>query len=121
MKYKYSYLFSSLDIHVAPAPAPPLHLAPVSLQVLVLLGPEYVHQSEQSSDSIDQSAASISPEHVHLRLPEHGVPRRVFRHGQGRRLLLGEVGAELVLHHLNIDQSELIIDNNDQSVHSIDQ
>ena len=72
---------NSLDINIIPAPASPLDLPPVSLQVLVLL----------------------CPEHVHLGLPEHRVPGRVLGHGQGGCLLLREVGAELVLHHLHLD------------------
>ena len=75
---KVSNLF---NVNVIPTSSPPLHLSPVSVKILVLL----------------------SPQHVHLSLPEVWVLGRVLRHGQSRGLLLGEVGAELVFDNLHLD------------------
>ena len=95
-----TFLSSSLDVDIAPAPPPPLRLAPVPGQVLVLLRPEHVHLSLLSHSRNLQLTTDWCNADTN---PEVGVLGRVLGHGEGLRLLLREVCAELVLHHLHLD------------------
>ena len=98
-----TFLSSSLDVDIVPAPPPPLRLPPVPGQVLVLLRPQHVHLRLLSHSRNLQLTLTLTTGSNADTNPEVGVLGRVLGHGEGLRLLLREVCAELVLHHLHLD------------------